>query len=361
MRLLTAAVCTTVAAALLASCSGNGSSPSSAVMPGGSGVSSQGRHHAIALSNLPKSVLNAKHDGHLHGKKAPSGAVKGSWASGFFGLSVLGYPKNNSGNGASTCSLSDSGSVNGFGVDTKGDVIIPAGFSGIEIYGPGCGSSLGTIPWASNQTADAAAIDATTSNILVGGYGWVGVCTMATNNCSTITPTDGTTSWFYSVAMDKSGNCYVYGFNTSSVATLWYYAGCTGTPTEPTGFAEPGTLYNGGMDVDNKGNLVVIDQVDSNSDIADANATVYSGCGSGACTVVAGPTFLTPTGSAVDEDYCRLGRQNERLICGDGSFSQADVFTYLPSRAPTYLYSFNNGLTSLAMEAGAYSPSSQSK
>jgi hypothetical protein len=360
MRLLTAAVCTSVAAALLASCSG-GSSPSSAVMPGGSGATAQGHHHAIALSNLPKSIINAHRDGRLHGKKAPGSAVKGSWASGFFGFDVYGYPKNNSGNGPPTCTLSDSGSVNGFGVDTAGDVIIPQAFSGIAIYGAGCGSLIDTIPWSSNQTADAAAINAQTGNIVVGGYGWVGVCTMASNNCTTITPSNGTHYWFYSVAMDSSGTCYAYGFDNSSVGSLWYYPNCSGSGIQASGFSEPGTLYNGGVDVDNKGNLVVINQVDSDSDFADANATVYSGCGTGTCSVVAGPTFLSPTGSAVDEDYCRLGRQNERLICGDGSYGQVDVFTYLPSREPSYLYSFNNSISSLAVEAAAYSPSSQSK
>src|SRR5579863_3848776 len=145
MRLLSAAVCTTVAAALLASCSGgNGSSPSSSVMPG-TGASSQGRHHMLAAANIPKSILALTRDGKLHGKKAPSSAIKGSWASGFFGVDVLGFPKNNSSNGPATCDLGDTGSVNGFGVDTKGDVIVPQAFSGVEVYAAGCGSLLGTI------------------------------------------------------------------------------------------------------------------------------------------------------------------------------------------------------------------------
>jgi hypothetical protein len=355
MRLLSAAVCTTIAAALLASCSG-GSSPSGSVVPG-NGMSSQGKHHAIAMYNIPRSVAQLVHDGRLHGKKAPSSAVKGSWASGFFGVDVLGFPKNNSGNGPATCDLGDSGSVNGFGVDTAGDVIIPQAFSGVEVYAPGCGALLGTISDIYGQAADAAAINAATGTIIVGHIGTVATCTLSSLTCTELSAPG--LSGFTSVAMDKAGNCYAQGDDTSDVIKLWYWAGCTGTGTNPSGFSEPGT-FPGGLDVDNAGNLVAISQ-ENTSDAVSGNATVYSGCGTGTCTVVTGPTQLTPTGSGVDIDYCRLGRQNERLICGDASFSQVDVFTYLPSRTPSYLYSFNNGMTSDAVEAAAYSPSSQSK
>jgi hypothetical protein len=356
MRLLSAAVCTTVAAALLASCSGNSSSPSSSMVPG-SGVGAQGKHHTLAMVNLPKSVVAMTRDGKLHGKQAPSSAIKGSWASGFFGVDVLGYPKNNSANGAPTCELGDDGSVNGFGVDTKGDVIIPDAFNGVEVYSAGCGSLLGTITDIYGQAADAAAIDAVNGTIVVGHVGTVATCSLSSLTCTELNSPG--MSGFASVAMDKSGNCYAQAGNTQGVITLWYYAGCTGTGTNPTGFNEPGS-FDGGMDVDNKGNLVVINQENSNDSVS-GNATVYSGCNTGACTVVAGPTTLTPNGSGVDIDYCRLGRQNERLICGDASFSQVDVFTYLPSREPSYLYSFNNSMSSVDVEAAAYSPSSQGK
>lgn len=359
MRLLSAAVCTTVAAALLASCSGSGSSPSSSVMPGGSGLTAQARHHVQALYNIPKSVMALKHDGRLHGKKAPSSAIKGTWASGFFGVNVYGFPKNNSTNSPATCMLPDPGSVNGFGVDTKGNVIIPAAFSGVMVYAAGCGTLLGTITDPYGQAADAASLDAVNGNIVVGHIGDVAVCTLGGMSCTELTSPN--MSGFASVAMDKSGNCYAQADDVSDVIHLWYYAGCSGTGTElgPTnGFNQPGT-FPGGLDIDNKGNLVVINQ--ENATTVSGNATVYTGCNSGTCTVVTGPTTLSPTGSGVDQDYCRLGRQNERLACGDASFSQVDVFTYLPSREPTYLYSFNNGLTSIATEAAAYSPSSQSK
>lgn len=356
MRLLSAAVCTTVAAALLASCSGNGTSPSSSVMPGGSGLTAQAKHH-VAQFNIPKSVMALARDGKLHGKKAPSSAIKGSWASGFFGVDVFGFPKNNSSNGPPTCELGDSGSVNGFGVDTKGDVIIPQAFSGVEVYAPGCGSLLGTISDIYGQAADAAAIDAVNGTIIVGHIGTVAVCTLSSLTCTELSAPG--LSGFTSVAMDKQGNCYAQGDNVDDVIELWYWPGCSGTPSNPTGFSEPGT-FPGGLDIDNAGNLVAISQ-ENTSDAVSGNSTVYSGCGTGTCTVVAGPTMLSPTGSGVDQDYCRLGRQNERLICGDASFSQVDVFTYLPSREPSYLYSFNNSMTSVDVEAAAYSPSSQSK
>jgi hypothetical protein len=330
-------------------------------MPGGpGGVTPAGHHHAKAMINIPKSIIGLKRDGKLHGKKAPSSAIKGSWASGFFGLAVAGFPKNNSSDGPPTCTLSNGGSVNGFGVDTKGAVIVPVAFSGVQVWAPGCGALLGTINDIYGQAADAAAIDAQNGTIVVGHIGDVATCTLASLSCTELSSPN--MSGFASVAMDKDGNCYAQADDFNDVIHLWYYPGCTGTGTElgpSNGFNQPGT-FPGGLDIDNKGNLVVINQEDS-SGFVDGNSTIYSGCSTGTCTVVAGPTSLTPTGSGVDQDYCRLGRQNERLICGDASFSQVDVFTYLPSRVPTYLYSFNNGISSDDVEAAAYSPSSQSK
>jgi hypothetical protein len=364
MRLLSATLCTTVAAALLASCSGTGSSPSNSVMPGNVGnasrVSQSGHHHAMPQVNLPKAVQALHHDGRLRGKKAPAAALRGSWASGFFGFAVEGYPKNNSTNGPPTCSLANAGSVNGFGTDTKGDVIVPVAFSGVQVWAPGCGALLGTIDTSNigSQAADAAAIDAVNGTIIVGFVGAAATCTLSSLSCTPLTGNG--IAGFTSVAMTKAGDCYAQSDSTSGPIGLWYWPGCTGTANmigPSQGFNQPG-FFPGSLDIDNKGNLVVINQENNLSEV-DGNSTVYTGCDSGSCTVIAGPTSLSPIGSGVDQDYCHLGRQNERLICGDASFSQVDVFTYLPSREPTYLYSFNNGVTSVDVEAAAYTPSSQ--
>ena len=154
------------------------------------------------------------------------------------------------------------------------------------------------------------------------------------------------------VAMDISGNCYADGLDSSSAIALWYYAGCAGTGTQITsGFSEPN---DGGIDVNNHGNLVVLAQG------APSTLTVYSGCSTGTCTVVSGPTNLDGAG-ANDCVYGRLGRQNLRYACGDYTLGQVNVYSY-KGRTPTYLYSFNNGLSQAdIVEAAAYSPSSQSK
>jgi hypothetical protein len=262
--------------------------------------------------------------------------------------SVQGYPKNNSGNGPPICAVGSGTNVNGFGVDASGNLIVPAAFSGIQIYnGPGmCGSLNTTITDSYGQAADGAAQDAINGTIVVGhASGIVTACSIA-SGCTALSLND---AGFSQVAMDKAGNCYANAFDSSSFASsLWYFAGCTGTGVEQTGFSSP-TGSTGGIDIDNKGNVV------STSQGAPSQVEVWH-CASGACTSVAGPTPLNGTGDAV---YCHLGKQNERLACGNASTGTVDVYSYLPSRSPAYMYSFSNGLSvSNIVEAAAYNPRS---
>jgi hypothetical protein len=348
MRFLSAALCTTVAAALLASCSGSGSSPSSA-LPSGVGNAtkiSQLGHHAKPLMAVEAKYLVHKFRGHV--RLVPPN--NGLYAQQFLSTtaSVQGYAKNNSGNGPPICAVGSGTNVNGFGVDAAGNLIVPAAFSGIQIYnGPGmCGSLNTTITDSYGQAADGAAQDAINGTIVVGhASGIVTACSIS-SGCTALTLND---AGFSQVAMDKAGNCYANAFDSSSFASsLWYFAGCTGTGVEQTGFSSP-TGSTGGIDIDNKGNVV------STSQGAPSQVEVWH-CASGACTSVAGPTPLNGTGDSV---YCHLGKQNERLACGNASTGTVDVYSYLPSRSPAYMYSFSNGLSvSNIVEAAAYNPRS---
>lgn len=364
MRLLSVALCV-VAAALLASCSGNGSSQSSSVTPGsvgGAAKSSIAGYHGVTLSAVSNKFLVKKSSG-FHGRVAPDAVTRGIYAQQFLTEpGVFGYSKNNSGNDPSNCSVStDTDGINGIGVDSKGDLIVPDTYDGIYVFsGPGmCGTLLGimnapTLPpsgYLDLQSEDAATIDAATGTVVVGFLGAVATCTLATLTCTELDAPNLVS--FTNVAMDKSGNCYADA--TSSVTgeiNLWYFAGCTGTGIElssANGFKEPA---DGGIDIDNKGNLVVLAQG------LPSTLTVYSDCSTGTCRVVSGPTGLDGAG---DNDcvYGRLGRQNERFACGDYTLGQVDIYSYVPGRVPGYLYSFNNGLTqSDTVEAAAYSPRS---
>ncbi|MBV8067861.1 MAG: hypothetical protein JO113_07780, partial [Candidatus Eremiobacteraeota bacterium] len=178
MRFLTAALCTTVAAALLAACSSNGSTSSSAIPGAGSGMSNASHwmgkapmvpmnghwvpllHHGNIYEAIPVRIQNGKVK-----QNPPPGPTKGLYVQQFFTTtnSVEGYPKNNSANGPPDCTIASGTNVNDFGVDRNGVIIVPAAFSGIQIYQPPvtagvCGSLVATIPESGGQATSAAAL-----------------------------------------------------------------------------------------------------------------------------------------------------------------------------------------------------------
>jgi len=367
MRFFTAALCTTVAAAFLASCSGNGSSPSSSA-PGGGGSMPQGiksTHHLEALTTAPKWLIHARQ---THIIKAPASGVKGIASAEFFltTANVSVFPKNNSANGPAVCTDSTGSNINDLASDSSGNLIVPDAFSGVYVYAPpftssSCGTLLGIITDSAGQASDAAAIDAATGTIVVGNIGGeVELCTLSSLSCTTATSPNMST--LAGVAMDKSGNCYADAFNTSGTVSLWTYSGtpsapCTGSGTElgsANGFVEP---YYGGLDVDNKGNLVVVSLFKNSSFALPSSITVYSGCATGTCTVVGGP--FDANGSA-EYVFGHVGRQNERFVAGN-VFTGLDVYAYTGhGTGLTYMYSFSpTGCATNECEAAAYMPNAQ--
>ncbi len=353
MRLLSAAVCTTVAAALLASCSGNGMSPSNSVVPSGSGATTQARHHGgIAQSTIPKQFMPTHWDGKLHGKKAPQSEVRGIYVSEFYATTdnVMGYPKNNSSNQPPICYVSTNDNVNDLNVDTKGSLIVPNAFDGVNVYAPGmCGSLQTTITDSYGQASGAAALNATSGPIVVDNIfgssnSAVVTCTASSGTCTPLN-TPGASEMF-GVAMDRDGNCYADGLNASGITTLWYYSGCSSTGQAVSGFSEP---FGGSVSVDSQGRVTVVSLFNS-SFSTPSQVDTYSGCSTGTCTHIATTALL---GESV---FGSLGRRNARFIVGDITFGQEDIYQYHQGNL-TYLYSFNNGVSGSEDNEGvAYSP-----
>ncbi|HEY6326141.1 MAG TPA: hypothetical protein VIW73_06455 [Candidatus Cybelea sp.] len=349
MRTLSVSLSAAIAAALLASCAGGnlGSTGGSAPAAGNNASKVQALKHAGAVSIIPRSAL-PKGPVKLRGRQAPVAALKGIYAAEFFGSEILGYPKNQSGNGAPICTISGVSSVNNVATDTIGNLMVPDAFSGLQIYqGPAmCGPLALTIPDPYGQASDAAAVNALTGNIVIAnilGPGYVVVC----SPCTQLTPSSQGIGEVAGVGMDAAGNCWADAYNAAFTAVvLTYWAGCTGTGVAATGFSNTGY---GGVDVDNWGNVVTLNWHGS----AGTDLWVYSGCNP-ACTSVSDNALSN--GGAI---FGHLGRQSQRLVVGNYLAGQLDIYKYTPT-ALTYYYSFNNGLTASSdVEGAAYSPSSK--
>ena len=140
---------------------------------------------------------------------------------------------------------------------------------------------------------------------------------------------------------------------------MWPSSGCTPAAPAPAFVASgfnPEGYYYGGIDIDNKQNIVAISLL-ATSFALPSTVSTYSGCSTGTCTRVSGPTDLS--GEVV---FGHVGRQNERFVVGDVEDAVISVYSYSPSTGlGSLLYSFNNGIncTSDECEGAAYMPSGQ--
>jgi hypothetical protein len=359
MRLLSTALCTTVAVALLAGCSGNMS------QPGTSGPSTAGQtqsyfgsggkfvpHFSYPATLIPKGQTGTRGQA-LKTRIAPDGhkraALGGIYGSQFFASIINGYPHKNTSNGPPTCSVGAS-YVNGMAVDGKGALIDPdGGTRSVIVYaGPGmCGSMLGTISDPYGQPSDASSMNAATGQIVVGnifdtsGAGSISICSLSAGCTANLT--NSNMYEVAGVAQANNGDCWASSTNSLGTATLTYFAGCTGSGQAATGWQN---TYYGGLDIDANGNLVAIDAFTP-------AVRVYSGCNP-ACTLVGGP--FTLVGDAV---FGHLNHQSMTLAVGDYASGNIDVYYYSPTSL-TYWYSFNNGLSpSDDVEGAAYNPRSR--
>jgi hypothetical protein len=348
MRLFTSALCTTVAIGLLAGCAGNMSSPNS--LPGAGQQSRTGPISVYGEQAAPPQALTVLHALVPDAKKKPTSGI---YVSQFDGSDIYGYPANNKANKKPTCTVSGVSYPNDIAVDGKGDLIDPDGGSSyVYIFkGPGmCGKMLGLISDTYGQPSDASSNDAATGKVAVGnildkssGNGSLSICTLKSGSCSD----NLTNSMMYEaggVAMSNSGDCWVDAKPTSSGgAALIYFKGCAGGGAVAKGFK---STYYGGIDIDNSGHLVIIDEM--------ALAVyIYSGCNP-TCKVVGGPFSLK-----AESFFGKLNEANSDYVAIDRTDGVADVYSY-STKAIKFEYSFSNGLAlSLAPEGVAQNPRSK--
>jgi len=344
MRMSTSAVCTTIAVGLLAGCAGNmGSSNTSPL-----GLSPQVRTAPISVFDdaTPPRVVSVMHSLMLPDKKKKVPKT-GTYVGQFYGTGILGYAANNKGNKKPVCVVSGVASVNGVGVDGKGNLMVPNPAGGsvaaLDIFkGPAmCGKMVGSISDSYGQPSDATSPNAMTGTIALGNLadtgsapGSLSICTLK-GGC-TVNLTNSNIYHAGGVAMSNSGDCWVDAKTTASGgAALIYFKGCAGGGAVASGFKQ---TYYGGIDIDNSGNLVIID------DMAET-VVIYSGC-TPKCKVVGGPFALKG-----ESFFGKLNQANTQYTAVDRTDGVVDVYSY-STKSIKFMYSYNNGLAASNLPDG---------
>jgi hypothetical protein len=341
MRLFTSAVCTTIAIGLLAGCAGNmGSSNTS---PPAFGPQMRTRPISFYDDVAPPRSVSVLHSLVLpdKAKKLPKAGI---YISQFLDTNLYGYPAVNKGNKGPICTIQGVSSVNDIGVDGNGNLIEPDGGSAtVFIYkGPSmCGKQLGSISDTFGQPSDASSPNAATGKIAVANITNVGSAPGSLSMCTlkggcTTNLTNPKIYHAGGVAMSNSGDCWLNAKTSASGgAALIYFKGCAGGGAVAKGFK---STYYGGIDIDNSGNLVIID------DMA-MTVTIYKGCNP-KCKVVGGPFPLK------GESFIgKLNAANTEYTALDRPDATVDVYSY-STKSIKFMYSFNKGLTASLSPTG---------
>ncbi|HEY1429268.1 MAG TPA: hypothetical protein VGF18_06820 [Candidatus Tumulicola sp.] len=330
MRLLATSLAA-VTIGLLAGCAGNGVSPSA-----------------------PPAAPQYSSAGIIAALEAPDASKGGLYVSQFNSPSILAYRGNNKKDGAPICTIPGVLYLNGVAVDGKGNVIDPDGGSrSIIIFkGPGmCGANAASTSDPYGQPIDAASNDALTGKIAVANMmdngskpGSVSVCTIK-GGCTT-NLTNSAIGEMVGVAMDTKGNCWASAYTQQFFPALVYFPKCKGAGVNTTGYKNTSP---GGLDIDDAGNLVAIDNSANNV----GALYVYSGCNP-ACKVVGGPFALHG-----DTFWGHLNQKSTQFATANYVAGEIDVYKY-GTTSLTFLYSYNNGLTpSASVKGAAYNPRSK--
>jgi hypothetical protein len=363
MRFATSALLTTVAAALLASCSGANESSLSSPVPN-AGESSfrivNGRYLPVRrwlrLATLIPPQLRGTAArlftqlGSPDAKEPKSGIYVSSSTP-----LIFGYPASDRRNRPAICRESGIGSSDGVAVDGKGNLIVSDGgdrlifiFKGPEM----CGRQLGSLGDPYGQPSDAASADAASGTIAVANiqdsgepYGSISVCTFFGGCTSNLTNPNMDNS-VAGVAMARNGDCWGSSYDVRDAASLTYFKGCSGAGQPATGFKN---VSYGGLDIDKSGNIVSIDFEGGST----GQIWVYRGCNP-ACTVVGGPFPLH--GNAASG---HLNETSTEFVTADFENMEVDVYEY-DVRRLTYKYSFNNDLSGTTeLVSAAFNPRSR--
>lgn len=365
MRFFNSAIGVAVAIGLLAGCSSSNLGSTSSSLPNvGQQSGVRGLVHAprslVDAWMLPAGIKRLRlntHDVPMPAKKKKKGLI---YASNFYLTQMWGFPNPNKSNGPATCTLGTSSKpleyVNGFGTDTKSDVMVPgytgqdSGYLSINVFKPNCGALIWQSEINTGQPDDAYGDNGATGTILVGlladygnsDFGAAVLCSMS-SGCSSPMTNSAITGYVAGVAMAKNGDCWLSGATYETTGfVLVYFKGCTGSGETATGTSN--TNY-GGLFIDTKGNLGSVDT-------AGGMLYVYSGCNP-ACTLVSSTTLH---GESL---FGGLNKSGKELALGDIANNEVDIYSYSPAKGATYSYSFNNGLTSGSsnlVETGHFAP-----
>jgi hypothetical protein len=344
MRLLFSAVCTTIAIGLVTGCAGN--MGSSSTMPLGPNPQTRNTPISVFDDAAPPRVVSVMHSLMLPNTKKNL-PKQGTYVSEFFGPTLLGYAANNRKNQAPICTIQGVGFVNDVGVDGNDNLMLPnpGGSSGetLDIHqGPTmCGKLVGSIVDPYGQPTDASSPNAMTGQIALGNLvdngstpGSLSICTFK-DGC-TVNLTNSNFFHAGGIAMSNSGDCWVNAKTSpSGGVALVYFKGCAGGGVVASGFK--GTYY-GGIDIDNHGNLVIID------DMAE-DVYIYKGCDPN-CTVVGGPFALKG-----ESFFGKLNHANNQFIAVDRTDAVVDVYSY-STKSIKFLYSYNDGLAASLLPNG---------
>jgi hypothetical protein len=344
MRLLTSAVCTAIAIGLLAGCAGNMGSNSTSPL----GLSPQVRTAPISVFDdaAPPRLVSVIHSLMLPDKKTKM-PKKGTYVSQFDTTSVFGYAANNKKNNGPICTIDGVAFVNDVGVDGKGNLMLPdpgsASTPTLDIHqGPTmCGKLIGAIADPFGQPSDATSPNAVTGQIALGNLVGVGSTAGSLSICTfkggcTVNLTNSAYFHVGGVGMSNSGDCWIdVKTSASGGAELVYYKGCAGNGAIASGFMQ---TYYGGIDIDKRGNLVIID------DMAE-DVYIYSGCNP-TCKVVGGPFALKG-----ESFWGKLNQSNNQFTAVDRTDGLVDVYSY-STKNIKFIYSYDSGLSAALLPNG---------
>jgi len=277
-------------------------------------------------------------------------SAAGIYASEVYATDIWGFPQINNHNRKAICVVTHVQGANGIAVDGSGNLIDPDGGTDTVIVFKGpkmCGPELGSVKDPYGQPSDAASTDTANGTIVIANIsdtnktpGSVSRCTLA-HGCKTNLKNRNMVE-VAGVALAKNGDCWASATNSKSKATLTYFKGCLGRGESATGYRN---AYYGGLDIDNRGNLVSLSYYD-------AKLYVYKGCNP-KCTLVGGPFSLKG-----QTTFGHLNAASTKLVTGDFQYGQVDVYNYSPGKV-RFAYSFNRGFSpSELVEGVAFNPRS---
>ncbi|MBV8344234.1 MAG: hypothetical protein JO190_04465 [Candidatus Eremiobacteraeota bacterium] len=279
-----------------------------------------------------------------------SKSAGGIYASEVYGTDIWAFPQDNNQNRKAMCVVTNVQGVNGIGVDAAGDLIDPDGGTDTVIVFKGpkmCGQKLGSVADPYGQPSDAASANAAKGTIVIANIfdtnktpGSVSLCTLA-HGCK-VNLQNSDMNEVAGVALAKNGDCWASATDANGVATLTYFKACRGSGKKASGYRN---AYYGGLDIDDKGNLVSLSY-------EDAKLYIYKGCNP-RCTRISGPFRLK--GEAT---FGHLNAASTKLVTGDFQYGRIDVYDYSSTKI-RFAYSFNRGFSpSEVVEGAAFNPRS---